>query len=353
MRVLHVMAGAKEGGAETMMLDGTLALAEAGVEQRVVTRADNPHRIEALEAAGITVTAASFDRILSLSTQAKIRAAIRKLEPEVIHYWMGRAGQFAIPRWRDISLGWYGGYYKVKRFKNCAWHAGVTSDITRHITDSGVTSARAFTLHTFANISPAAPLSRATLTTPDDAPLVLFLGRLHQKKGVDTLLDALVGLPGVYCWIAGAGPLDEELKARAAALSLLDRVRFLGWRNDRSALLATCDIVAFPSRYEPFGTVTVEAWAAGKPLVVTDAAGPAATVTDGENAVLVPKGDPEALRAGLARVIENADLVRQIVNGGVRAYETNYTKQAFVRAAMTLYGRIRAGGASHMAAAAE
>lgn len=354
MRVLHVMAGAKEGGAETMMLDGALALAEAGVEQCVITRADSRHRIEALDAADIPVTVASFDRILRLATETKIRAAARKLQPDVIHYWMGRAGQFAMPRWRANSLGWYGGYYKVKRFKNCAWHAGVTSDITRHITESGVSAERAFTLHTFANIEAAPPAPRASLSTPEDAPLILFLGRLHQKKGVDTLLDALAGLPGAYCWIAGAGPLDDELKARTAALGLTDRVRFLGWRTDRSALLAACDVVAFPSRYEPFGTVTVEAWAAGKPLVVTDAAGPAATVTNEENALLIPKDNPEALRAALARVIENADLARQMVNGGRRAFETNYTKQAFVRAAMTLYDRIRtANSSAQLATAAE
>jgi glycosyltransferase involved in cell wall biosynthesis len=347
------MAGAQEGGAETMMLDGALALAEAGLTQHVITRPASAHRLQALKDARVPVTTATFDRVLRFATDAKLRRVAGDLQPDVIHYWMGRAGQFALPKWRTRSLGWYGGYYKTSRFTHCAWHAGVTRDIMRHITENGVAADRAFTLHTFANIQAAPALKRSAFNTPDDAPLILFLGRLHQKKGVDTLLEALAGLPHAYCWIAGAGPLEKELKAKCTPLSLDGRVRWLGWRTDRSALLATCDLVAFPSRYEPFGTVTIEAWAANKPLVVADAAGPAATVTHESDALLVPKDNPLALRAALQRVMENGELARTIVEGGRRVFETHYTRQAFVRAAVSLYQRIAQGEASALSTAAE
>ena len=94
--------------------------------------------------------------------------------------------------------------------------------------------------------------------------MALALARLHEKKGLDTLLDATAKVPGLYVWIAGEGPLEAELKAHCTRLGLDDRVRFLGWRNDRGALLAASTFVAFPSRYEPFGTVTVDAWAASR-----------------------------------------------------------------------------------------
>ncbi|MGB2178294.1 MAG: glycosyltransferase family 4 protein, partial [Hyphomonas sp.] len=96
-----------------------------------------------------------------------------------------------------------------------------------------------------------------------------------------------------------------ELRAHCKRLNLDDRVRFLGWRNDRGALLAACDVVAFPSRYEPFGTVTVDAWAASRPLVAADAVGPAAYVKDGENGVLIPKNDVDALANALSKVISD------------------------------------------------
>lgn len=346
MRVLHVMAGAKEGGAETMMLDGALALAEAGVSQSVVTRQDSPERLAALAAAGVPVRTASFNRLWRADTAARIRSAHDELQPDVVHYWMGRAGEFAPGRWRAKNLAWYGGYYKLNRFKNCSWHVGVTSDIARHIVEQGAPPERVGVLHTYANITAAPPVSRASLSTPDDAPVVLALARLHWKKGIDTLIDALAQLPGVYGWIAGAGPLEAELKARATAAGLDARIRFLGWRNDRSALLAACDVVAFPSRYEPFGTVTVEAWAAGKPLVVADSAGPAATVTHDEDALLVPKDDVAALRDAIRRVLEDGETARRLVDNGRRAYEARFTRIAFVRAAMALYDKIKASAAA-------
>lgn len=340
MRILHIMAGAQAGGAETMMLDGVVALAEAGVAQHVVTRDNDPVRLAALNAAGVPVSIAPFDRIWRSPTSAKIKAAVRALSPNVQHFWMGRAGLFALDKHYTQNLGWYGGYYKTSRFKNCAWHAGVTKDITRAIVAQGIAAERASTLHTFANIAPAPPVDRDALNTPDDAPVVLALARLHWKKGIDTLLDALSGLPGVYGWIAGSGPLEQDLRAQAERLGLTNRVRFLGWRTDRAALLAACDVVAFPSRYEPFGTVTVEAWAAGKPLVVADAAGPAATVTPDVDAVLTPKDDAAALRAGIKRVLEDAAFAQALVANGLRVYEASFTKQAFVRNALALYEKI-------------
>ncbi len=344
MRVLHVMAGADTGGAETMMLDGTLALAEAGVAQHVITRAA-PDRIAALRATGVPVDEASFDKIFRLPTTLKINSAIAKFKPDVLHYWMGRAGMFAPAAQKSRSLGWYGGYYKLSRFRNCAWQAGVTSDIARHIVEQGAPADHVSTLHVFANIEPTPPLDRAAFDTPDDAPLVLALARLHWKKGIDTLLDALAGMPGVYAWIAGTGPLEAELKAQCTKLGLDDRVRWLGWRTDRAAMLGACDVVAFPSRYEPFGTVTPEAWAAGRPLVVADAAGPKATVTDEVDALLVPKDNADALRASIMRVLEDADLRCSLVAHGRRSYEAGFTKQAFVRAAMALYQKIVAANA--------
>src|SRR5262249_59953116 len=106
-------------------------------------------------------------------------------------------------------------------------------------------------------------VARPTLLPPAEALDPLRLPRLHEKKGLDVLLDALVELPQCMAWIAGDGPLEADLKARAARLGVKDRVRFLGWRMDRGALLAAADICVLPSRWEPFGTVMLEAWAAG------------------------------------------------------------------------------------------
>jgi len=341
MRVMHVIAGAKEGGAESIMLDAAVALAEAGVEQHVLTRDHNENRLGELAAAGVPYSIASFDKVWREPTKAALRQAVASFRPDVIHYWMGRAGSFALKSERARSIGWYGGYYKLERFKNCAFHVGMTRNIADHIIEQGAHEANVSILNSYANLTPAAPTPRAELATPEGAPALLTLARLHWKKGSDTLLEALVGLPGVYAWIAGVGPIEDELKAMAEKLGVADRVRWLGWRTDRANLLAACDAVAFPSRYEPFGNVTIEAWAANRPLVVADAAGPAATVTNEVDALLVPKDDPKALREALRRVLEDGALAQSLVENGARTYEAHFTKTAFIRSAMTLYEKVR------------
>jgi len=340
MRLMHVMAGAEEGGAENIMLESVLALAEAGHVQHIVTRPENTFRLGKFAAAGIGVDTARFNPAWPFATHRTISAAIAAFRPDVIEYWMGRAGQFAPAAHRARSLAWYGGYYKLARFRNCDWHVGLTIDLLRHIREQGVSAERSAIIHTYADFEGAAPACRASLNTPAGAPVALALARLHQKKGLDTLLSAAARLADLYVWIAGDGPLEAELKAQCSALGLDDRVRFLGWRNDRGALLAACDVVAFPSRYEPFGTVIVDAWAARRPLVAADAVGPAAYVKDGVNGLLVAKNDIDALAAALGRVIHDRSLAARLISGGRASYEAQFTKAAFQRASQEVYERI-------------
>ena len=129
MRVMHVMAGAAEGGAENIMLESVLALAEAGLTQHVVTRPDNQFRVQKFREAGIGVDVAAFNNTWPFPTRRVLGDAIKAFKPDVIEYWMGRAGQFAPKEYRNRSIGWYGGYYKLARFVNCEWHVGLTIDL--------------------------------------------------------------------------------------------------------------------------------------------------------------------------------------------------------------------------------
>ena len=342
MRVMHVMAGADEGGAENIMLESVLALAEAGHAQHVVTRPGNTFRTAKFAGAGIGVDTTSFNTSWPFPTRKILAEAISGFRPDVIEYWMGRAGQFAPAAHRARSIAWYGGYYKLARFRSCDWHVGLTIDLLRHIREQGVSEDRSAIIHTYADFQGTEPVSRASLTTPEGVPVALALARLHEKKGLDTLLEAAARLPDLHVWIAGEGPLEAELKAQCTRLGLDHRVRFLGWRNDRGALLAACDVVAFPSRYEPFGTVTVDAWAASRPLVAADAVGPAAYVKDGVNGLLVPKNDVDALAAALGRVIYDKALAQKLVAGGRASYEAQFTKAAFQHDSLAFYEKVRA-----------
>ena len=174
MRVLHVMAGAKEGGAENIMLESVLALADAGVSQAVVTRPDNEFRIRSFRDKGIRVETASCNKMWPFPTKGAIAKVMREFKPDVAEYWMGRAGEFAPASFRAKSIGWYGGYYKLARFQNCEWHVGLTKDLLRHIRDQGVPENRAAIIHTYADFTGVPPADRASLNTPQDE-----IGRAH------------------------------------------------------------------------------------------------------------------------------------------------------------------------------
>lgn len=341
MRILHIMAGAPTGGAENIFLECALALADGGVEQAVVTRPNNEFRTLSLKSRGIAVTPARFNRFWPGPSRGAIEAAIATFRPDIIQYWMGRAGMFAA-RERPPQVGWYGGYYKLDRFKHCDYHVALTEDIARHIVAQGAPQDRVRVIRTFAEFAPTDPIDRTLFDTPQGAPLLLALARLHWKKGLDILLKALPSVPEAYLWIAGEGPLRAELEAMARSLNLESRVRFLGWRDDRAALLAAADICVFPSRYEPFGTVTVDAWAAKVPLIAAAAQGPKAYITDNDDGLLVPIDDVEALATAIRRVLNEPDLKARLKAGGTRTYEGRFTKAVYIRESLKFYESVLA-----------
>ena len=341
MKVLQVMAGGEHGGAETMFADSVTALHGAGVTQRIVSR-PSPMRDALWHRLGIPVRHARFPSLFGFPTAAAIAGEIAAFKPDVAHFWMGRAAMYA-RKGHVPNLGWFGGYYDLKYYRQCDYFVGVSHDIVRHIVAAGAPADRTFTVHTFADLEPAPPVDRARHDTPRSAPLLLGLGRLHWKKGFDLLLQSLADIPQAWLWLAGEGPLRAELEAKAAQLGIADRVRFLGWRTDRAALLAASDLCVFPSRYEPFGTVMVEAWACGVPLIATAAAGPKAYVEPGVNGLLLEIDDQQALTDAIRLCLADSDLCRRLVEGGRRTYRTMFTKEVLIRDFLRVYERAALG----------
>ncbi|HVV25212.1 MAG TPA: glycosyltransferase family 4 protein [Pseudonocardiaceae bacterium] len=144
---------------------------------------------------------------------------------------------------------------------------------------------------------------------PDDAPLLVFFGRLEWEKGVHDLIAALPKIrarhPGARLVVAGKGRQAQELLAAARKHRVRRAVDFVGHLSDRElrAALAAADAVVLPSRYEPFGIVALEAAAVGAPLVASTAGGLGEVVMDGRTGVAFPPGDVPALAAAVHTVI--------------------------------------------------
>ncbi len=326
MRILQVMTSKVNGGAETYACDVMTKLHEAGIDQCVVM-SEEAQRFQQLKALGVRMAPAPLRLPFAPAQRFFMRRLVAREKPAVVQTWMRRAASIVPPAGAPV-IGWFGGYYEPRHFRNCERLVGVTPGITAHMVEKGVPADRVSYIPTFPVITPLPPVDRATLQTPPDAKVLLTLSRLHEKKGLDILLQALTDLPQCVAWLAGDGPLEAQLKKLAFELGVADRVRFLGWRNDRPALLRAADVCVLPSRYEPFGTVILEAWAARTALVACASAGPAAYVKDGVNGLLVPIDDAVALRNALARAITDEALRNEIIEDGYATYLEGFTPEA-------------------------
>jgi glycosyltransferase involved in cell wall biosynthesis len=144
---------------------------------------------------------------------------------------------------------------------------------------------------------------RAELRTPGDTAVILGVGTLSREKRFDLLLDAFAALgpeqPGAVLWVVGGGPLEPELRARAARLGVAERVRFTGVRPDVGSLMAAADVFALTSDTEGIPAVILEAGYHGLPVVATRVGGLPDCVVDGETGLLVPPGRADACAAAL------------------------------------------------------
>jgi len=156
-----------------------------------------------------------------------------------------------------------------------------------------------------------APL-RAHLGLSSEVPLVLSVGGLERKKGVDVLLRAVhhFGRKDAHLVVAGAGPEHAALQRLAAALNVAERVHLLGHRSDVPSLLASCDAFALASNADSTPNAVLEAMGAGLPVVMTATAGAAellgARPGHPPAGWVVPIGDSAALAGAVDQALTPA-----------------------------------------------
>ena len=179
----------------------------------------------------------------------------------------------------------------------------------------------------------AKPL-RAALAGTDD-PLWLFVGTGFERKGLDTALRALAATRGV---LAVAGRDDPaRWRARARAIGVADRVRWLGARGDVEQLCAAADALLLPTRYDAFANACLEAAAAGLPVVTSRSNGAAEILGDG--GIAIGRADDVAgFAAALTSLADPA--ARERRGAAARAVAERFSWEAHVAQLRALYARI-------------
>lgn len=340
LRLLQTMAGAEFGGAEAFFARLAIALQKTGIDQQVIIR-ENPARFKKLTQNGVETLELPFGGRLDFRTGLVIKREIKNFKPDVVLTWMNRATHMTPPgKGRFVKVARLGGYYDLKYYRNCDHLIGNTEDIVEYLVKEGWPKDRAHYLPNFVNSEQMEAVSRLDLSTPEAAPLLLSLGRLHENKAFDTLLRALARVPGVYLWLAGEGPLKRDLERLAEELGIRPRIRFLGWRDDGPALFAAANAYICPSRHEPLGNVVLEGWAQGRPVIAADSLGPGTLITHGHDGVLCPVDDEKAMADSIKWVLGDPDFANQLAQNGWETYQKNFTQSVVVQQYLEFFEKV-------------
>jgi glycosyltransferase involved in cell wall biosynthesis len=163
--------------------------------------------------------------------------------------------------------------------------------------------------------------ARATLGVTGLA--VATAGRLTAQKALGVALQATARVDGVELLVLGDGPERARLEREAATLGVADRVRFLGagTRDDVLALFRAADAVLVTSAWENMPHAVLEGLAVGTPVIATSVGGIPEVVVDGENGLLVPPHDVDAVARALQRVAGDETLRRSLAAAAPRSVE--------------------------------
>lgn len=170
------------------------------------------------------------------------------------------------------------------------------------------------------------------------------VGRLIDQKGIRYGLEAFgrvcKQIPDVHYVIAGDGMLRQALTDQATALGLQETVHFLGWQDRPDDLYETFDIFLFPSLWEGFGLVLLEAMSHRLPVVTTNASAMSEIVIEEETGFLVPPADPDALAERLIQLLTNSALSHQMGEAGRNRVETVFTIEKMVQETLAIYHNV-------------
>lgn len=176
--------------------------------------------------------------------------------------------------------------------------------------------------------------------------LVLYVGRIVHEKGVEVLLrsvpQVLAQMPNTRFVIAGRGPELNYLRGLAQGLGLEGHVTMAGFLSDeeRNKLYKVADCAVFPSLYEPFGIVALEAMAARVPVVASEVGGLREVVQHGETGITIYPGDPASCAWGILHTLQHPDWAASRVENAYRRLLQDYAWSTIAAQTTEVYLRV-------------
>jgi glycosyltransferase involved in cell wall biosynthesis len=312
-----------------------------------------PAFIEELRKRGVSVTSVTAPRVLDLKLLRQLEALIRRGGYDIVHahgHRAGLLGRFAAIRADVPNIAWTchvaenkadrnpvlrGGYRRVLGYldKRTDITVAVSAQLAEWLIAHGADADKVTVIPNGVDCSVFRPGPRNTALLTElglggGSPIVGTVARLTEQKGVETLIDAaaLVArvLPEVQFLVVGTGPLEQSIKDRAAQSGA--HVVFAGERNDMPDILRSCDIAVVPSVWEgAFCFTMLEAMASGIPTICSDIRLFTDVVDSGDQAIVFPVGDDEALGKAILSLIEQPELRARIAAAGVQLVNKQFS----------------------------
>ncbi|TAH52799.1 MAG: glycosyltransferase family 1 protein [Chloroflexota bacterium] len=186
---------------------------------------------------------------------------------------------------------------------------------------------------------------RAEWALPDEK-IIFYVGRMQREKGVHLLVEAAYRVlehgARVKFILAGKGGLLDSLRRRVAELELQDFILLTGYVDDevRDQLFCVADLAVFPSLYEPFGIVALEAMAAQCPVIVTDVGGLGEVVDNHITGIKIPHNNLDALVDSIEYMLRNPQQAREYADHAYAVVRHEYTWEHIARETIHLYDEI-------------
>ncbi len=333
IHLFQTLAGAEHGGAETVFERLAIQFHRRGLPQTLAVR-PYPDRVAQFEREGIKTIPCKFSGVVKILQRQKLKQAIHASDADVILSWMNRATNMT-PKAGVPHLARLGGFYKIKNYQHCDWLVALTKGIADYLIREGWPKEKIHIQYNFVpdgkDIAPlcASPENRLPKDTAGE-PVFVSLGRFHRVKGFDILLKALAKVSHGKLLLAGIGEEEQALMTLADDLGISNRVHFIPWQNNPQRFIKNGDIFICPSRYEPFGSVTPEAFACSKPVITAATAGAAEIATHGKDALVTPIDDVDAMADAMQLLANDAALRKQLGNAGYQTFLRRFTADKVV-----------------------
>lgn len=341
MKILHAMSGKRAGGTEVAFERTVTALAQESLEQKVIIKTNKDRRAR-LEDMGLPVLELPFRTRFDFTSKRRLNSEISTFAPDVIVSWTADvSGQ--VDQRGAKHMAYIGQEFPATRIQSCDHLFAASRQRVDRVTAAGWSHDRISFLPHIVPQETSQSVDRKEFYTPDTAKLIVFVGGLYPEDSVDTLLEAIARISGLYLWVVGEGPLFDSLQSKALEIGIKPRSRFVGWRHDAQSLIQAADLVVCPARQDDTGTGVLEAWASRKPVIAADSIGPGLLIRHRENGVLVPIDDIRSMAEAIKWVMQDTSFADRIANAGFDTFSKSHSTASVVPEYVRVLKQVAAG----------